>query len=72
MEPAVVDGMTLREAAGRVAGFASELGCAAIFHAHTHTIPLRPRGGACHDAALRTAERAGCSRLRLTFLGLLG
>ncbi|MFF4795389.1 hypothetical protein ACFY2M_38020 [Streptomyces sp. NPDC001276] len=26
--------------------------------AHTHKIPLRPRGGASHDAALRAADRA--------------
>ncbi|MFF8595193.1 LysR family transcriptional regulator [Streptomyces sp. NPDC015220] len=26
--------------------------------AHTHNIPLRPRGGARHDTALRTADEA--------------
>ncbi|MFJ2815168.1 TniQ family protein [Streptomyces sp. NPDC087294] len=29
--------------------------------AHTHKIPLRARGGASHDAALRAADRAGTS-----------
>ncbi|KOG27664.1 hypothetical protein ADK34_15520 [Streptomyces viridochromogenes] len=27
--------------------------------AHTHKIPLRPGGGASHDAALQATDRAG-------------
>jgi hypothetical protein len=39
--------------------------------AHFHQIPLRPRGGASHDSALRTIDQAADLRLERDIGGLL-